>query len=127
MAPLIPSLDPERLRELKIARLSPEGKELLDLLETCKDVGEKVVTIAATRFGIVGCAEYLRHCKHDQRELRQAAAALRAVGLVDEAMLCTLAAPSKRKPSPSWGQRVAAKHRRRTKELRKRQASNHRP
>jgi hypothetical protein len=112
-----PSIDPERLYELRLLRLSPEAREMLDALGTCANLAEKVVLITGTKYGLNGVAEYLRNCKHDRREMKQAAANLKASGLEPEGMLCEVAAPSKPSPPPSWKQRQAKRMRDRARQL----------
>jgi hypothetical protein len=118
MAPTIPPIDPERLHELKIAKLSDEGKEILDALQGCQNLAEKIVVITGTRHGLTGCAEYLRHANVDRQQCYDAADALKAVGLVNEAMMCRLVAKTKPKPHPPWRQRQSKHMLERVKMLR---------
>ena len=105
MPPLTPAIDPELLHERWLAQLSPEMRELHDALQGCRNLAERLVLIGSTRFGLPGVACYCRYAKHDRKQFRDAAAALQAVGLADEAALCRLVAPSKPKPPLPWRQR----------------------
>jgi hypothetical protein len=67
--------------------------------------------ISGTRYGLTGVAEYARHSRADREEFRQAARALRHVGLNDEATLCELVAPTKRKPYPDIYERLKRRSR----------------
>jgi hypothetical protein len=117
MAPLIPSLDPERLHELALVRLPPEAREMLDALAECRNLAEKAVLVV-TRYGIPGLGEFCRYSKADRKQFREAAAALKAVGLEHEGTMLELAAKNKSPPPPSWRQRQRARMRERVKKLR---------
>jgi hypothetical protein len=118
MPPLTPTIDPDRLRELKLAKLSDEGKEIFEALESCRNLAEKCVVITGTRFGMVGLAEYLRHVRVDREQCLAAGRALKAVGLRDEGEMCLLAAKMKPKAKLPWQERQAKGMLKRVKELR---------
>jgi hypothetical protein len=82
-----------------------------------QELGGKVCLDHRHQYGLVGLAEYLRNCKHNRLELKQAGAAPKAVGLVDEGTMCELAAPTKPSPPPTWKQRQAKRMRERVRRL----------
>jgi hypothetical protein len=72
-----------------------------------------------TRYGLGGTAGFLRECKYNRRDLKQAAATLKHVGGFDDlATMAELAAKDKSPPPPSWRQRQRTKMRERVKKLR---------
>ena len=104
--------------------------QIADAMAACKSLAERLVVLHA-ELGYHGAILYARDAVHPRSEFKQAALDLRRVGGDREpfktlAMACELVMPNKSKAPLSWKQRVAAKHRKRTKESRQQQASNHR-
>jgi hypothetical protein len=102
--PLTPEIDSERLYELKLAQLTPEAREMHNALAECRNLAEKAVLVV-TKFGLPGLGEFCRCSKANRKEFKAAAAALKAVGLIDEGTMLELAAPSKAKPPIPWRER----------------------
>jgi hypothetical protein len=85
------------------------------------------LVLVFARHGLSACGGFLREAKYSRQQLRQAAADLERVGgFPDLATLTRLAADRKPPAPPNWRTRLDARHRRRTKELRKKAATNHR-
>jgi hypothetical protein len=102
---LNPWIDPDAIRERKVAALSPEARALHEALEGCANLAERVVLVRSTQYGLQGLGEYLRYSKADRAQMREAARALRDVGMTTEAMMCDVAAKMKRKPYPNFDER----------------------
>jgi hypothetical protein len=100
-----PWVDPGAIRDRKIAALGPEARALHEALEGCVNLAERVVLVRSTKYGLTGLGEYLRHSKADRQQMREAARALREVGMSIEAQMCEIAATMKRKPPPDFDAR----------------------
>jgi hypothetical protein len=108
---------------------SPEQIAMAEACEKAKQEGgiAAVLVLICTRFGMEGCGGFLREAHYHRQELRKAAADLRHVGGFDDlATMTEMAAEMKPKAPPSWRARLNARHRKRTKELRKKTEINHR-
>jgi hypothetical protein len=80
------------------------------------------------RHGLAACGGFLHDAKYNRQQLRQAAQDLKRVGgFEDLANLALVAADMKPKAPPHWRTRIDTRHRKRTNDLRKGQASSHRP
>jgi hypothetical protein len=83
--------------------------------------------LIVTQFGLEGVGGFLGAARYHREELNKAAADLERVGThPDLAQLVRYAATKKPKAPQGWRARLNARHRKRTKELRKKTALNHR-
>jgi hypothetical protein len=108
---------------------SPEQIATSEAVDKAMSEGDvaAVLVLIATKFGMECCGGFLREARYYQQQLRKAADDLRRVGGFDDlAALAELAAKTKAKAPLSWRARLSAQRRKRTKELRKKAATNHR-
>jgi hypothetical protein len=129
MPPLKPSEDWLNISEMREASWTAAEREFIEGHRQCRNLAEQIVYVYKSHHGLKGAILYIRDRKADRKHFREAAETFRRVGGKDFESLAfaiDYVIKTKPKPPPPWKARMAAKHKRRTKELRKKKASNHR-
>src|SRR5262245_11648432 len=125
MSPLKPSEYWLDISEMREASWTAAEREFIEGHRQCRNLAEQIVYVYKSHHGLKGAILYIRDRKADRKQFREAAETFRKVGGKDfESLAFAIDYVIKTKPKPpaSWKQRAAERHRRRTKELREKQA-----
>ena len=122
MPPLKPENDPIAIADLSDRSWTDAQRQIADVMANMT-LAEQIVFVH-DRYGLSAAAGFMRDAERDRATFLQAAAMLRKVEKFK--VLGDIAAvAAKSKPSiPSWRSRLDARHRRRTREVRAREAAS---